>query len=644
MRSKPFIVGLIASGLLACQGSLSLIAAERAVLSSSTQPTKSAQPSEETRSLAERILIAESKGDLAERSRLVIDLREGKEAEDVDALGLAIGGQLRDRKGWKSVEEVIEANRELPAIDRYERFRSGQPDTIQGHINVAQWCRKAGLDAQQAAHWHRVLQMDPNHQMARIALGHRRVNGAWISPEEVANIRQQVTALRASLQKHGKDLMKFCAEMMSDREARRDVATERFHAIEAADAIPAVSAIFATTPSPVIDEAVKWLSNMADPAAAEVLAQWSIDHPAEQVRTLCIEGLKRRSYYEYVPQLLDRTRSHVASAIIPSIRPDGSLAGVRHVFSREAKDNFDVTVVDTVNVRQLNVIRPDGDNFAPGVTGSENINSAIETARRQRQDQIRNALVDMQTRAVARRAAMQNERIAAVEDMTTEIVNDRVRLVLSRTSGTDSQAKLQDLWDWWSDYTEREPAPMKLASYQYRMNLLRSSVYESTAPVVEPPPVQSCECFVAGTPVITSRGEKPIDSLVVGDQVLSKNLATGELVWDVVVTTTRQPAKPLIALETDNDQFQCTGGHLFWVSGKGWTKARDLEDGDVLHGLTRPSLVVSVAEADAEPTYNLVTRRYHNYFVGEGKTLSHDFDEQTPTAIRVPGLNYTVAR
>lgn len=242
------------------------------------------------------------------------------------------------------------------------------------------------------------------------------------------------------------------------------------------------------------------------------------------------------------------------------------------------------------------------------------------------------------------RAAMQSERIAAAENWTTDVVNDRIRLVLSRTAGTDRQASLQDLWDWWSGYTEREPAPMKLASYRYRMNLSSSRFYSTTPPRAAQIGTGGSECFVAGTPVTTSRGDKPIESLVVGDQVLSKNVDSGELVWDIVLTTTTQPAKPLVTVKTDNDQFRYTGGHLFWVSGKGWTKAQELEDGDLLHGLTRPSVVTSVAESDAEPTYNLITGRYHNYFVGEGKTLSHDSAEQSPTAVRVPGLDYAVGR
>lgn len=631
MPNKLLLVSLISCGLMACPGNAPVTAAESPDSDSPMQRTG------DNLSLAESVLIAESKGDLEERSRLVIDLREGG---DDDPLGLSIGGNLRGRDGWKSVEEIVESNSQLPALDRYERFRSGQLDSVQGHINTAQWCRKAGLNDQQFAHWRRVLQLDPSNQLARTALGHQFVDGAWVAPEELVRMKQQVLALQASLKKYGRELSKLLRGMGDDRQERRDVAVEKFLALDAPDAIPAVAAIFATAPSPVIDHAVQWLSDMPDPAAAEVLARWSVDHPAETIRELCTGALKRRPFHEYIPLLLDRARSPLVSAIVPSFRPDGSLAGVRHVFAREAKDNYDVTVVDSVNVRRPIPVGPP-ENRRRRVATPVNLEQAVEAAQRDRNNRIANALVDMQVRAEATRAATQNERIAAAENQTTEVVNERIRLVLSETAGTDPQAPLLDLWDWWANYTEREPAPMKLASYRYDVNLSQSNFY--TGPPISTT-APSYECFVAGTPVTTSRGDKPIESLVVGDQVLSKNVDTGELVWDVVLTTTTQPAKPLLTVKTDEDQFRCTGGHLFWVSGRGWTKARDLEEGDVLHGLTRPSVVASVTESGAEPTYNLVTGRYHNYFVGKGKTLSHDFDEQSPTAVRVPGLSYMSSR
>jgi hypothetical protein len=41
--------------------------------------------------------------------------------------------------------------------------------------------------------------------------------------------------------------------------------------------------------------------------------------------------------------------------------------------------------------------------------------------------------------------------------------------------------------------------------------------------------VKACNCFVAGTKVLTDKGEKPIEDIEIGDRDLSKNEDTGEI-------------------------------------------------------------------------------------------------------------------
>ncbi|WP_164103189.1 Hint domain-containing protein [Candidatus Laterigemmans baculatus] len=630
MRATRQLLGLGVCGVLLCYTIPSRQAADAATPGTSTDSSYTVSDAglNPSLSLAERVLAAEADGDLRERSRLVLDLLESQAA---DELSRSVAAEIRDRLGWKSIEAKVEENLDLPALDRYERFRSTQPDNVQGHLAAAAWCQRAGLESQQMAHCQRVLQLDSENRIARAALGHRRIDGRWVTPEQMAQLNAEIAALRESLQKYGGKLMKLASDTQTGKPAERQVAAQSLLELDATDATPAVAAIFAAAPRPLIDPAIQWMSERSDPAATAILAQWSIDHPDPAARDLCTAALRQRPLYHYVPHLLERARSPLVSQIIPSFRPDGSLAGVRHVFSREAKDNIDVAVVDTIDVRRRNVNRFRND----GPERLSTIQVAIEDAKRERENQITNAMIDRQNRIQATREAVQRERVAAVENQTSKIVNDRIRLVLSETSGTDPQATLHELWDWWADYTEREPAPIKLATYRYNYQLSTSDFYTTR---------EACECFVAGTPVVTSRGEKPIESIVVGDQVLSKNIETGELVWDVVVTTTTQPAKPLVTVQTDRETFECTGGHLFWVSGKGWTKARDLEYQDLLHGLAQPLQVRAVSEGDAAPTYNLVTDEHHNYFVGKGQVLSHDFNEPEPTTIRVPGLAPVAAR
>lgn len=621
MRRATILVGLATLGFLTCPREAPVAAAELLESGGETPYAAADFSLASSLSLAQRALIAEARGDLEERARLLSEVGD----DDDDALAHWVVGKLRDRRDWKSVEETIEENGQRASINRYEQFRKGQPDNVAGHVRVALWCRQSGLVAQQAAHWRHVLQLDPNHQMAHLALGHRRINGVWISPDDVVRQQEQASALRASLDKHQQILTRLGNEMLGERPARRDAAIEKFLAIDDADAIPAVAALFATAPTPAIDQAIRWLEYMPDPAAAEVLANWSIDHPSDHVRFVCTRALVRRPYYEYVPLLLERTRTPIASTVIPTFRPDGTLAAFRQVFARETKDNYQVAVHQSVDQRRRAIL------VQQAAPTSERLLSQGPSNRRLAR--LLNARVDMRVRAEAAETILQNQRIAAMQNVATEVVNERVRTVLAHTAGTDSDAELPVLWDWWDAYTERQPPPIKLASYSYDLRYTQSTAYGAGK-----------ECFVAGTPVITSRGAKPIESLTVGDQVLSKDVQTGRLAWDPVITTTEQPAQPLLQVKTDHDQFRCTGGHLFWVSGKGWTKARDLTYGDVLHGLREPSRVSSVTESSSEATYNLITGRNHNYFVGESKMLSHDFTDQTPTAVRVPGLDFALYR
>ena len=106
-------------------------------------------------------------------------------------------------------------------------------------------------------------------------------------------------------------------------------------------------------------------------------------------------------------------------------------------------------------------------------------------------------------------------------------------------------------------------------------------------------------------------------------------------------TTTVRPAAPLMKIDLGLDAgrgvIRTSGGHLFWQSGQGWAKARDLKAGAALHTAQG---IVNVRQADrveSEPTYNLVVADFHSYFVGENLVLSHDNTIREQTDAVVPG-------
>ena len=66
-----------------------------------------------------------------------------------------------------------------------------------------------------------------------------------------------------------------------------------------------------------------------------------------------------------------------------------------------------------------------------------------------------------------------------------------------------------------------------------------------------PPPIPpNAECFAAGTLVWTKTGQRPIESLEIGDLVLAQNVDTGELAYKPVIGRTVRPPKRLVTPES----------------------------------------------------------------------------------------------
>ncbi len=202
----------------------------------------------------------------------------------------------------------------------------------------------------------------------------------------------------------------------------------------------------------------------------------------------------------------------------------------------------------------------------------------------------------------------------------------------------------EDWWSWWDNQNETSYVKEKPSSGTYDRRTVyvadRSPPPQPTnTPVTSSAPIRgSLECLGAGTKVSTIRGPVAIEKIRVGDLVLSQNSDTGELAYKPVLRTTVRLPEPIYTLESSGDSLRCTGGHLFWVAGEGWTKARHLRSGQTLHCATGTVQVSLVTESAPERTYNLIVADFNTYFVGPEKILSHDVTERKPTRSIVPGL------
>ncbi|MFO0818755.1 MAG: HEAT repeat domain-containing protein [Pirellulales bacterium] len=83
--------------------------------------------------------------------------------------------------GSRQVSSVVVRN---DADRRYEELLPKMPATIEGHWKMAEWCRERSLDTERETHLRAILELDPNHEPARLGLGYTRLQGKWTTNEE----------------------------------------------------------------------------------------------------------------------------------------------------------------------------------------------------------------------------------------------------------------------------------------------------------------------------------------------------------------------------------------------------------------------------------------------------------------------------
>ncbi|WP_248926740.1 polymorphic toxin-type HINT domain-containing protein [Paenibacillus hamazuiensis] len=135
-----------------------------------------------------------------------------------------------------------------------------------------------------------------------------------------------------------------------------------------------------------------------------------------------------------------------------------------------------------------------------------------------------------------------------------------------------------------------------------------------------------CNCFVAGTKILTNLGEKPIEEIEVGDKVLAKDDVTGEIGYKEVEWLFRRDVEETYNITVGSEVITTTDEHPFWIVGKGWVKSKDLESGDVLS--TSNGTVLAIEKIEIKKgyaiVYNFMVKDFHTYFVSNLGIWTHN--------------------
>ncbi|HEY0711176.1 MAG TPA: polymorphic toxin-type HINT domain-containing protein [Polyangia bacterium] len=140
-------------------------------------------------------------------------------------------------------------------------------------------------------------------------------------------------------------------------------------------------------------------------------------------------------------------------------------------------------------------------------------------------------------------------------------------------------------------------------------------------------------CFVAGTPVMTKAGLRPIETLEPGALVLSRDVATGAVVFKPIVRVHESRSRALVRLITQrpdgaHEAIETTASHPFLVAAEApteerWKDARTLIPGrDRLIGQDHQIPIIAAEfRAVSRPVYNLEVADHHSFYVGHSEVV-----------------------
>ena len=507
-------------------------------------------------------------------------------------------GQVRTADGKWQTADAQPTLRQAEATREYQTLRATKKDDATGNRQLADWCLKHGLKQQERAHLIRLLELGSTQVDVRTRLDMVRVGDQWFDKTAVAQEQQRQTTLRELHTRWLPIVTQLATQVTSPDTKKRDAAIDDILAIRDVGLLPLLQAVFAPRSEDHQLLVIQVCEKIPDPAATDLIVRQAVHSPSTKVREAAVALLKDRDQAGFVPLLISAMYTPVEVKVSSVMLPGGAIA-TRQAFWREGADQHELIVRDQIiNPRRGNRPTPS---------------------------------MEIQLRDLTIRAAEEREAVAkvaaAAENALNEQRNRRVSEVLSAATGEQYGLDAAAWWKWWSELND---------TYLPQKGVVAS--YSSGVTEVLGAGTPRHECFAAGTPVWTDQGPQPIENLRLGDLVLARDVETGELAYKPVLRTTLRPKRPLKIITIGDDLFECTPGHLFWVSGEGWVRARDLQVGNLLHTATGPISVAKIDEGRAAETYNLIVADFRTYFVGQQKILSHDVTARQPTRAVVPGL------
>lgn len=133
-------------------------------------------------------------------------------------------------------------------------------------------------------------------------------------------------------------------------------------------------------------------------------------------------------------------------------------------------------------------------------------------------------------------------------------------------------------------------------------------------------------CFVAGTKVLTPRGERTIESLITGNEVWSLTPSSKLKRTQYVDCTYIRSVTVVLDIQIGEVIITCSPEHPFWVSQQGWIRAKELQVGTTLFSLHKGNVIIENIQVRTGTftVHNIEVNGLHNYCVSPLGILVHN--------------------
>ena len=584
--------------------------------------------------LIEQAILSAQAGDRDRRNRLLdqaIDIVPNSKLVRWHA------GQVREREQWVTIDEAERAAADSTLLSQYRKRRDAAEMTVTAQLDLARWCRQHELNQEAKAHLTKVLELDPDNVSAVQHLGLELYDGIWMNKEQIAKLVQKAESAAEALKFWKPEFLALRRELSSadTEEAARKKLRDNLEL----EAIPALEEVFSRDSRRWALEAIAALDAMPHQDASEALTRYAVLAESKEVRKSATDALKKRSWEDVVPVLLEGLRSPIQSDV--ELVNEGDRVRVRHKLSQEGAET------DETKVSELRLGLANSNPYA-----SQLIDRALSQA-----------LIS---------AERSKDALAKINN-AAGLLNEKIYDVLIDLTDAKIAPDPRAWWDWWLEYNDLllspgRPVYENEVVYQYdlplyvpysrpystvpiphvsavkqdyperrprRKRVLRSW---STGPWAGRREVTYASCFAKGTMVWTQTGPRTIEGIRAGDRVLSQDPDSGELAYKAVLDTTLRVGRRMLTLDLGSETITSTRGHEYWVMGEGWKIPKEMKVGEALYGVSGGAVVKAIEEAPRADAYNLVVADFNTYFVGENRLLVHDNTRAEPTERFVPGF------